>query len=481
MNATTVCDVALRFGSNTQVDLQLPAGEPVGKVLADAQRYLELYVAEEGCPDPLPDSSTGWRLRTPIGTLLDNDLTLDEQHVINGAPLELITAPRGEEFRPRIENVSVAVARTTEELFAAATRRALSRALAVLCAIMLSAALVFIDILAYTQRSWPHTIVALVPVAIVGALALVNARWLHRPIITDLCSLALLLFAPPALALLVPAPWNGAGPRLLVVGATAGALAVVGMFGARYLVAYTAAATVALFLVVAEAPAVTTAIPGPVTLGVLIWLLVILLTRVDLVATRLARLPIPSFPSGSNRHLGEAAGPVGSDALVPAGAPPDPALLMTRSIRANHLLTGLLIGLAVAGTAITALVVHHGPSSWPWLLQAAGIAVLFAFRPFNFTGLTNVICLLAGTFGCALAIAIVLAAHHGMWWGVTVAGIVAALALAAPLTIPSRVHSQSPLTRWLRMVTEIALAVAVMLGPVILLRVPQLVYYWSAQ
>lgn len=479
MSNSTVCDVAVRIGENTQVDLQLPAQKPVGAVLVNAQRYLQTYLDEAGCPDPLPGPATGWRLRTPIGTLLDNDLSLAAQHVLNGDPLELIAAPKGEQFKPRIENVSVAVARTTERLFATATRTSLQRTLGVMCAVMLAAAMGFLLVLAYTHHSWMHTGFALAPVAMVGLVAVVNARRVRSRLTADLCALGLLLFAPPALALLVPSPWNGAGPRLLVGAATVTTLALAGMSGQRYITAYTALATAAVFTTVAEIPAITSAVPGQRMLVVLIWLLIIMLSRADLTSVRRARLPIPAFPSGSNRYLGRAAGPVGSNALVPVTAPPDPAVLLERTVRANHFLTGLLIGLGIVATALTALLVNSAPGSWQWIGLAAAIPFVFAFRTFHFAGWANITALLCGTFGSALALAGTLARHHNLWWGVAVAVATAVLAAAAPLTIPSGTREQSPLNRFLRPPLENLLCLSVLLVPLILLRVPQMVYYWS--
>lgn len=476
MSASTVCDVAVRIGESTQVDLQLPAQQPIGAVLINAQRYLQTYLDEAGCPDPLPGDASGWRLRTPIGTLLDNDRSLAAQHVLNGDPLELIAAPKGEQFKPRIENVSVAVARTSEQLFATASRRALRRTLGILCAVMGATAMGFVVALAYSERSWAHTTAALVPVALVGVLAVVNARRMRNPLATDLCSAALLAFAPPALALLVPSPWNGAGPRLLVGAATATALALIGTAGDRYLTGYTAVATAGAFTVVAEIPAITTAVPSQPMLTVLIWLLIVLLSRVDLTSARRARLPIPAFPSGSNRYLGKSAGPAGSNALVPVTAPPDPAVMLARTVRANHFLTGLLIGLGIVSTVLTALLVNSAPTSWPWIVVAAAIPVVLAFRTFHFAGLANIVALLCGACGSAVALAAALAWHHNLWWGVAVTAATAVLALAAPLIIPSRNNQQSPLTRYLRPLAENLLCLAVLLAPLILLHIPEMVY-----
>lgn len=481
MSTSTVCDVALRIGENTQVDLQMPANVPVGKVLVDVQHYLERYLADAGSPDPLPDTATAWRLRTPIGTLLDNGLSLEEQHIVNGAPLELIAAPRGEEFKPRIENVSVFVARISEQLFAVAGRRAVTAALIVYCALMLAGATALLQVQAFTAPTVWHKAAAVAPIAGITVIAAANARWKRARLITDLCAAALLVLAPVSLSVLVPPPWNGAGPRMLVGAATALGVAVVGLSGRRYVTAYTAVAVVAGFVVVAELSAITTAVPGPRVQGLLVWLLVILLTRVELVAERLARLPIPTFPSGSGQFLGRPSGPVGTDNLVPDTAPPDPTLLMERSVRANNYQTGLLIGLSAAALALSTLIAATHANDWPWLALAAGIPVIFAYRTWDFAGLTNVVSLLGGVFGPALALAIVLAVDHGVWWGAAAAAGVAALALLAPASIPSRSNPQAPLTRAMRVVSGNLVILAVLLAPVILLRIPQMVYNRSFQ
>ena len=474
MSAT--CDVALFIGEHTQVDVQLPAHRPVGAVLLGVQRWLQVYLDESGSPDPLPDSTTGWRLRTPIGTLLDNTLSLADQQVLTGDPLELVAAPKGEEFRPRIENVSVAVARSSATLFAPISRGALRRALAGLSAGMALAAAVYVLVAAYTRPGWAQTGAALAGPAVLVAAAVVNARWKRSHAAADGCMAGLLLLAPPAAALLVPAT-SGAGPRVLVGAAVLTGLALIGLAGDRHTTFYTALATVAGLATVAEAPAVNSALPGPRILGVLIWLLVIVLSRVDLIAARLARLPIPAFPSGSNRFLGRASGSgARAGVLVALAAPPDPAVLLTQTLKANRVMTGLLVGLGVSGAAITALLVGVDPHSPAWLGLAAAIPVMFALRAFHFAGRTNVLAIVAGAYGAALALSAALAAHRGPWWGAAAAALPAALALAAPLVVPGADAPRSPLSRAARVVAENVLCLAIMVAPLILLRVPQMVY-----
>ena len=472
----TVCDVALRIGENTQVDVQLPARLPVGAVLLNAQRWLQTYLEEAGSPDSLPDAATGWRLRTPIGTLLDNDRSLSEQHVLSGDALELIAAPRGEEFRPRVENVSVAVARSSARLFAAATRGVLRRTLTGWCAVMIGAAWACVLVLAYTRPSWVHTAAAVAPVAVLIGAAVANARLSLSVRVADAALVGLLLFAPPALALLVPPPWDGAGPRVLVGAVTVLAVSLIGLATDRYSTAWTALATVAGFTAVAQSPALTSARPGAGMLAVLIWGLVILLSRVDLTAVRAARLPIPAFPSGTNAYLGRSVGGPAGGVLVPVGVPPDPQILLTQTLKANRVQTGLLAGLGAVGTALSALLVGVDPQSWAWTVLAAGIPVIFAFRTWHFAGRANVLVLLAATFGSALALAGALAAARGLWWGAGVSTVVAVLALLAPLAVPGRGAPQSPLTRGVRVIVENLVCLAVLLLPLLLLRVPQMVY-----
>lgn len=61
----TICEIQLRFGGHTQIDVQLPASTELSAVLADLEPYLRAYLDNAGVQEPLPDATRGWRLRTP--------------------------------------------------------------------------------------------------------------------------------------------------------------------------------------------------------------------------------------------------------------------------------------------------------------------------------------------------------------------------------------------------------------------------------
>ncbi|MBU8817534.1 hypothetical protein EB74_30060 [Mycobacterium sp. SWH-M5] len=478
MSDSTVCELQLRIGEKTQVEVMVPANSQLDVVLGDLQPYLRTYLDGTGADDELPDASRGWRLRTPIGTLLDNSKPLSAQHVVSGTALELIAQPEGEEFSPRIERVDTAVARLSRKLFPQATPDIVTTMLLSFAAVMLSAALLGLLVMTFQTRSWTHIAALLACVAVIAAIAVTNARGRKRRDVTNICSIALLLFAPVSVSLVLPAsfgPWGA--PHLLVAAVVTAALAWAYITAGRHVVAYTAVASTAIFVAISQVASVSSMIPSPAMTYVLLWLLVIVLGRVELIAPRLARLPLSMFPSGSGRFIGRRVGSAASNSIEPTKtAPPDPAALLDKAVRANEYLTGLLIGLAVSATALVAVIAASHPRDWAWFAVAVGVPMLFAYRTWSCAGRRNVLCLLLGVFGPALALCGVLVAERGWWWGAGLAAIVAALALLAPFTVPTDQRPQSPLVRGARTLSEYFVIAAVLLGPMLLLRIPQMVY-----
>ena len=144
---------------------------------------------------------------------------------------------------------------------------------------------------------------------------------------------------------------------------------------------------------------------------------------------------------------------------------------------ANHLLTGLLLGLAISAAGICALIVAGSGGGIGWLLVAASIPLLFGYRCFAFAGAANVACLLVGVFGPLIAAAVVVASSAGLWPGLAVLGATVAAAAGAPAAVPSEARPHSPLVRGVRAVSEHVVTAAVLVAPLVLLRVPQMVYH----
>lgn len=323
MSETAVREVSLRIGDTTQVDVLLPANSQLAVVLGDVEEYLAAYLDSAGAADTLPDTARGWRLRTTLGTLLDNTRSLASQGVRSGAPLYLIAEPAGEEFTPRVENVSAAVARFSETLFRPATPAAVTTMLLGFSSGMLAAALTFLIVATFATRSWVHVGAVLGAVAVIAVVAIGNARTARRRDLADICAAALIVFAPLSLSLTLPASWGRwTGPHLLITAAGVAALAVLFMATTgRYRTAYTALAVVAALTAGSQLASVNTLIPGPAVICVLVVIVVVALGRAEMTAQRLARVPVSMFPSGSGRFIGRRVGPAGSDTLEPTDAP----------------------------------------------------------------------------------------------------------------------------------------------------------------
>ncbi|MGD9622342.1 MAG: type VII secretion integral membrane protein EccD [Mycolicibacterium sp.] len=472
MSAAAICAVKIGVGQGTQIDLELPANQELQVVLVDIGDYLSKYLEDSGAPDSVPDSTWGWRLRTPLGTALDNTKSLADQGVTNGARLTLVSGAPVEDFAPRIENVSAAVADASERLFPRVTPTVMAAMLTRLAAGFAATATAVLIAAALIEWTWPTRGAAWGAAALWLAAGALNARRWHKPVLTDPLWAGALVFVPAAGSLVVGRHWGG--PNLLVAGAAVAALAVIGLGTRRRLALFSALVVIGSAVTFSQAWSAHTLLPGPVVCCVLMVAVVILLGRVEIDTQRLVRMPRPTFPSGSGRFVGRRAASGKPDTLEPAGAPPDPAALLTRSVNANHMVSGLLAGLAVTATAVVAVTAATHPQSWPWLVFCAGVPTLFAYRVWSFVGRANIGWLLAGVFGPAVALIVVLAVTHGMWWGAGAAGVVTVLAAVAPLTIPT--GSQAPLVRGARVISEYVVTLAVLLAPVLLLHLPQMVY-----
>lgn len=468
-----ICEVALAIGENTQVDLQLPANSKLTTVLPETKTFLEEYLDQTGAEDELPDDSNGWRLRTPLGTLLDSSKSLRELGIVNGQRLELIAQPEGEAFNPRIESVSTLVSRMTAKLFPPVTPQVMTTVLLVFSAAMLAMAMVFVEIQAFGSRSLLTVGAALGGVAGIAVVAVANARSWRRRDVADLCVLGLLAFAPVSLSLTLPASFGSWGaPHLLITAVATGCVAALaGVRSGRYVPAFTAVVVVSVFVGVSQVASWSHMVPSPTVTCALVLGLLVLVGRAETIAQRLGRLPVSMFPSGSGNFIGRKVGGVGSEDIEPTHQPPDPAVLLQRTVYGNHFLTGILAGCAAVATGLTALIAATHAQQWQWLLFGAGIPVVFAYRAWHFAGLRNVVTILAGAFLPAMAAAAVLSYHHGMWWGVAISVGVTVLAVAAPAAIPTEGHEKSPLIRGARVLSEYVVLGAMYLAPINLLSI----------
>lgn len=485
----TRCALSLWWGAHSRIALEVASEQPLGTVLDDTVSYLREYLdaagattaedqqsATEGAPEQLPEAPWGWRLRTPLGTFLDNALSLAEQGVRRGAELELVPASPHEEFTPRIENVSAAVAEISRREFASATVGDITRLLAMTAAGIAAAATVAALVAAYRHPHW----------ATVGVAAGAGALWLLSAMVTalrartpgyvrDAVWVGAIALSPAAAAAVTSLLW--ALPPLLTAAGLTVALAAVALLGARHRSALTAVLVVAVLTVFSQAFSARTEAPGPLVCCVLVVVIVSMLGRAELSAQRYARIPRSVFPSGSGRFIGRRRSALNPDELEPAAVPPDPADLRERVITSNRILVGLLVGYGICAAAVAAVIVMRwGGHSLAWLAFAVGLPVVWAFRVWSYSGRQCIAALLFGVAISSAAIIVALALTRGLWWALAACTVVVLAAAVSPLTIPTQLRPQSPLVRGARVLAEYMVTLAVLLAPVGLLNIPYLVY-----
>ncbi|SKH87118.1 EsaB/YukD family protein [Mycobacteroides abscessus] len=176
MSADTVTGVSIAIGKSTQVDLELSNTKPLHQVLSDLELYLGQYLDEVGSNDELPSTRRGWRLRTPLGTVLDQGMSLEAHNIKTGMGLELIEAPRGEQFMARIESASTFLSRLGQHLYQEATPDNVTPVLAVGASSMLAGALALLEVISFRSPNVVNVAILLTLCALVGLGALVASQ-----------------------------------------------------------------------------------------------------------------------------------------------------------------------------------------------------------------------------------------------------------------------------------------------------------------
>lgn len=487
MSATTQtrCALSLWWGEHSRVALEVASEQPLGAVLDEVAAYLEEYLKATGAPDasaaapgdpePLPDAPWGWRLRTPIGTFLHENLSLSEQGVARGAALELVAASPREEFTPRVENVSAAVAEISRRAFPTAEVPEISAMLAMMGVAVAAVATVCAVVAALWSPTGPR-------VAVSGAVA---AAWLLAAVVTSLSARASRVAVDAVWAVtiaIVPAAvaaaswWLWQLPPVLSAAGLTVTLAALALLSGRYVSALTAVLIVAGLTVFAQGFSAQSALPGPVVCCAVVVFVVAMLGRAELTAQRLARIPRSVFPSGSGRFVGRRRSTGNPDDLEPAAVPPDPRELFERVVRSNEILVGLLAGYGVAAAAVATVIVTRWSHSLGWLAFAVGLPVLFAYRVFSYAGRVFIATLLASVSLGAVGVIAALAVTRGTVWAGAAALLVVLAAAVSPLSIPTQHRGQSPLVRGARVISEYAVVLTMLLAPVLLLNVPYAIY-----
>jgi ESX secretion system protein EccD len=362
-----------------RVDVALPADAPLAELLPELLRRAGDDLADAG------EAHGGWALRRGDGTELDAGLPLAAQAVRDGDVLHLVAA-RAQWPEPEYDDLAEAVcvgARRASPTWDAATTRGCG-----LVAAGLAGALGLAALLrgAAGQPPWPWpALVALVA----AALLLVAGRWTARGYGRSGAGACLAGYALPyafvaGLLLLpasgLPAPAPPGGPRALLTGLGAphalvasSALALAAVVGGLMVGAaaqlFVAGATVGLLGAAGALLGYVATAAGAA--AVVLALLVLAVTALPLLAVRLGRLPLPPPRSPAEPSMPDV-----------GGAPPPRLRVLEAVRRTEEILTGLLLGLAVAGSAAALLLVRAGGAAGQLLVACAATALALRARLF---------------------------------------------------------------------------------------------------
>ena len=334
-----------------RVDVALPDGVPLAELLTELLPHAGVGLADDG------ERHGGWLLRRPDGTALSPATGLANQGVRDGAVLHLVPA-RAQWPEPEYDDVVEAIAAGARRYglgwSPAATRATALAAAGVVLAVALVAVLragsapIALTVAAAlllggtaASRAYGDAVVGAVlaayglPYAFTGGLLLGGADgWLTASAVAVLASV-------------LGGLGVAYGLRLFVAGGTAGAL---GLLGALLTTLTSTAGAAAALLTV----------------------LVTGVAAVPLLAIRLGKLPMPvlSLPSELAR-TGQG-----------LAAPPERARVFAAVARTDEMLTGMLIGFALAAAVASWVLAKSGDPSGRVLVGVAAAALLLRARLF---------------------------------------------------------------------------------------------------
>ncbi len=377
-----------------RVDVALPDGVPLVELLPELLGHAGEGLADDG------ERHGGWVLRRSDGTALSTASALAAQGVRDGAVLHLVPARAD---WPELEYDDV-----VEAIAAGARRYGLgwsdgaSRATGLATAGLALA----VGLVAVLRAGPPWPIPGLVALAVAVVLlvaGVVGSRaYGDGPVGATLGAYAL----PYALVggLLVvrsdtgpPNEWN-----LLVGSMTMLLAALLGVVGTGYLLRlFVAGVTAGVLGALAAVIGHFTSAAGAA--AALLALLVAGIGAVPLLAIRFGKLPIPATALPSEESAGQGLEPQ-----------PDRERVFASVARTDEVLTGMLLGLSVAGVVSSVLLARAGDLSAGLLIAVASAALLLRARLFV-TVRQRLPLIAAGVAGYALLAAAVAVSRTGLW------------------------------------------------------------------
>lgn len=444
------CAVSVVFGEKL-VSQVYPAGVPIEAFIDNALELLDDDLKRHGAPGL--DSSIGYEFQRTNGTRLDITKSLAELGVDDGATLVLSPAENGDAFEPQLESLSTGLAHVGRRLFPRVTPET-----AVGCAIAILAMMTMTVLaLAWWVRRQVDEGLTGVSVLVIGASlwgsAVAVYRWFpgNRQILEGLAWCATPAIAG-GVATVVPGELGAAHLFVACLAAAVSVAAVTGLTRDRFALG---AATGALLLL------------GALVAGIYEWLhltqqrlgilgllaLLVVMTASPTLALWIARIRPPYFGSITGRDIFSRPDGMPADAVAPvdsAGgddpgvdATPTGAQLTRAALRANGVLTGLCIAVAL-GAPVAAWATL--PPSTPHRGAAAALVLLFATifisrgRFFSDRRQAVAVVLGASAMLCAIAARHVIVAEGSpvapfLWSAIGLTGFAAA-GIAAALLVP---------------------------------------------
>jgi type VII secretion integral membrane protein EccD len=348
-----------------RVDVALPDGVPLAELLAEVLQHAGVGLADDG------QRHGGWLLRRADGTALSPATGLANQGVRDGAVLHLVPA-RVRWPEPEYDDVVEAIA-------ASARRYGLGWSAAATRATALAAAgLVLAVALVAVVRAGSA------PVGLVIAAALLTGGTAASRAYGDAVVGAALAGYGLPFAFAGGMLLGGADGRLTgsAVGVLASALGGLGV--AHGLRLFVAGGTAGVLGVLGALLTIVTTTAGAA--AALLALLVTGVAAVPLLAIRLGRLPMPVLSPPSEAGRSETGSrEAGRSETGPGEAgqrPPGRALVFAAVVRTDEMLTGMLIGFALAASVAFWVLAKSGDPSGRVLVGVAAVALLLRARLF---------------------------------------------------------------------------------------------------
>jgi len=475
------CAVAVICGEHL-VSQVYPASVPVEVFLDNIVELLNDDLKRRG--SPALDSGIAYELQRANGTRLDATKTLDELGIEDGDTLVLVPAERGESFEPQYESLSTGLARVGKKLFTPVTAQtAVATSLAILGMITLTLAGLTVRARLHTD-SWST---AIAPLALGAVLAFggfsVWRGWPdHWRLSTGLAWLSMPLLA---VGFAAATPGEVGAPHVFIAALSI-AVTACGLLAATGRYVSIAATVVTLCAIGGVLGAVRMWQPVPTQrLGMCTLIgLLLLVTIGPTIALWVARIRPPHFGSITGRDVFRRSDGMPVDAVAPVDddsedepnpdATPRGEVIATAARRANHVLTGICVGAAVAlPAAVWATLMPGQPKATAAAVLTVLFVVIFISRGRAFADRRQAVALVCGA-AAALCSGVTRYVLNGsgetvapLLWGSLILAGFAAAGRAAALLVP--VTRFTPLVRmvaeWLELAAiVVALPLAAWIG-----------------